>query len=763
MLAVLKAGAAYLPIDPAYPDERIEYLDRRRAAAAGDRARGIRRRRSEAPRSCSDAALTDADRLRPLRPEHLAYVIYTSGSTGRPKGVAVSHHAIAEHIDGFIAEWSMTAEDRLLQSSSVSFDASLLDIFVTLALGARLIVPKPDAFGDIPYVADLISRHGVTVLHMVPSMLSTLLLLPQVSEWRQLRHVPVGGEALPGEVADRFADYFDAELRNHYGPTEAVVCSTHMAVDGSAGHRRRAHRRAEPQRLRLRAGRGAAAGARRGGRRALPRWRAAGARLSGASRADRAAVRRRSVQPRAAAVPIGRSGPAQHLWRAGVRRPRRRAGQGPRFPDRTRRGRVRDRDAPGGRALPRRSPRTPRPGPMLAAYVVPVGDDGRAIDLDDVRAHAAAVLPEYMVPSAFAVIPEIPLTVSGKLDKRALPAATPVAARRLSRAATATERRMCAIFSRLFGCERVGADDSFFELGGHSLLAARLVAQIRAEFGVELQRPRGVRHPDPGRVGERRLGTPRIGAQIELARELVESAVAAGPARRCPTRSWRCGSNIGCGVPTTSSTWRSRFASTVRWTCRARPRRSTTSWPVTRRCARISLNTRVCRTRSFTRRVEVQLAVAEVAADQVDETVAELRRHVFALDSEPLIRPTLLALDRAIARAAPAHPPHRHRSHVTRRPLRGPHDRLPGAAGEQGAAVGHRCRSSSRITHCGNEIPSMRRSEWGQAELALLARRTRRAARRDLGGPRPHRARSVLGSAGEVVDFRGARRAPAPH
>src|SRR6202008_2752261 len=106
-------------------------------------------------------------------------------------------------------------------------------------------------------------------------------------------------------------------------------------------------------------------------------------------------------------------------------------------------------------------------------------------DLDEIRAHAASVLPEYMVPGAFAVIPEIPLTVSGKLDKRALPATTPVAVRGYREPATATERRMCSIFARLFGWEQVGAEDSFFGLGGHSLLAARLVAQIRAEFSVE--------------------------------------------------------------------------------------------------------------------------------------------------------------------------------------------------------------------------------------------------------------------------------------
>ncbi len=237
MFAVLKAGAAYLPIDPAYPDDRIEYL-----VTDTSPTMVIGREEFDAGETAAapmpDDALTDAERIRPLRPEHLAYVIYTSGSTGRPKGVAVPHHAIADHVAGFLAEWSMTAEDRLLQSSSVSFDASLSDIFLTLSLGAQLIVPKPakaGTFGDIAYVADLISRHRVTVLHMVPSMLSTLLLLPRVSAWRQLRHVPVGGEALPGEVADKFAGYFDAELRNHYGPTEAVVCSTHMPVEGSQG------------------------------------------------------------------------------------------------------------------------------------------------------------------------------------------------------------------------------------------------------------------------------------------------------------------------------------------------------------------------------------------------------------------------------------------------------------------------------------------------------------------------------------------------
>ena len=233
-LAVLKAGAAYLPIDPAYPADRIDYLraDARPALELDFDGYG------HAVTSASAYPATDpvdADRVRPLRPANTAYVIYTSGSTGQPKGVPVPHNAIAEHLLGFNDEWALTTDDRVLQSTSVSFDASLLDIYVTLTAGACVVVPKANAYRDIPYVADLVSRQGVTVLHMVPSMLATFLMLPEAADWSTLRHVPVGGEALVGEIADRFATQFDAHLRNHYGPTEAVVSSTHMEVEGPQG------------------------------------------------------------------------------------------------------------------------------------------------------------------------------------------------------------------------------------------------------------------------------------------------------------------------------------------------------------------------------------------------------------------------------------------------------------------------------------------------------------------------------------------------
>src|SRR5271166_314162 len=662
VFVVLKAGAAYLPIDPAYPADRIEYLvaDACPRTVIGQPEFDAAERSAE---QFSDVAVTDADRVRPLRPEHLAYVIYTSGSTGQPKGVAVSHQAIAEHVDGFIAEWSMTAEDRLLQSSSVSFDASLSDIFLTLSLGAQLIVPKPSkagTFSDIAHVADLISRHRVTVLHMVPSMLSTVLLLPQVKQWRALRHVPVGGEALPGVVADKFATYFDAELRNHYGPTEAVVCSTHMQVKG------------------------------RQGTRVVP--------IGVPNRNVYAYVLDEDLQPVPAEV-IG------ELYLGGVQLARGYLGR----PGLTAERFVADPFKPGMRLyrsgdLVRRNisgelefvgradeqvkirgfrielgevesviamhaavrhclvvPEDTEAGPMLAAYLVPVTAENADLDLDEIRAHAASVLPEYMVPSAFAVIPEIPLTVSGKLDKRALPAPTPVAIRSYREPATATERRMCAIFARLFGYERVSADGSIFGLGGHSLLAARLVAQIRAEFGVELSVRAVFDTPTPAALAAQLVEHFRAEFDIELDEMDAEETFAdelLGPQAGRPELvkgdrpEWP---PLSYSQLAMWFQYRMRGANDVfNMALALRINGSLDTVALTEALNDVvarheSLRTNFVEQEGVPHQLvhptrEVELAVSEITADQVDDAAAELRRYVFTLESESLIRPALLVL-----------------------------------------------------------------------------------------------------------------------
>ncbi|MFG1794458.1 amino acid adenylation domain-containing protein [Nocardia sp. NPDC049149] len=483
ILAVLKAGAAYLPIDPAYPADRIDYLlsdaqpalvlDAVELTAAEDAAVAQ-----------PDANPVDTERIRPLRPSNIAYVIYTSGSTGRPKGVPVPHDAIAEHLSGFVAQWNITAHDRVLQSTSVSFDASLLDIFVTFVAGARVVIPKPNAYRDIPYVADLVTRQDISVLHMVPSMLATFLLLPEINDWRTLRHVPVGGEALPGEVADRFATVFDAELRNHYGPTEAVVSSTHMTVDGPQGTgivpigipNRNVYLYILDEALQL-----------------VPSGVVGEIYLGGRQLARGYLERPSLTAERFVADPFL---PGGRLYRTGDLARRDAAGVVEFVGRADEQVKVRGHRIELGEV---EAALTDHPavahsvvvvaehaslGQILAAYLVPA--QGAEIDIVSVRAHLTRTVPEYMVPMSFTAIDELPLTAHGKLDRQALPAPELVAVRAYREPTTPTEVRLAVIYGKLFDRDRVGADDSFFELGGHSLLAARLIAMIRTEFGVEI-------------------------------------------------------------------------------------------------------------------------------------------------------------------------------------------------------------------------------------------------------------------------------------
>lgn len=655
-LAVHKAGAPYQPIDPAYPEERIDFLitDSRPRMVLGQQQFEVA---ESVATGLSDAPITDTERVRPLRPENLAYVIYTSGSTGRPKGVAVSHRAIAEHIDGFIAEWSMTAADRLLQSASVSFDASLPDIFVTLSIGAQLIVGKPDAFTDLGYIAELIDRHRITVVHMVPSLLSTLLLLPQVAQFKQLRHVPVGGEALPGQVADKFATYFDAELRNHYGPTEAVVCSTHMVVDRTFGTsvvpigvpNRNVYTYVLDHELQP-----------------VPAEVVGELYLGGAQLARGYLGRAGMTAQRFVADPFN---PGMRLYRTGDLVRRNLAGELEFVGRADEQVKVR-----GFRIEPGEveSAITSHPavhqclvvaadtdlGPMLAAYVVPRVE----LNLDEVRAHAATLLPEYMLPTAFALIPEIPLTVSGKLDRQALPAPTPVAAGAYREPATGTERRICSIFTGLFGCEQVSAEDSFFELGGHSLLAARLVAQIRAEFGVELTVRAVFDSPTPAGLAARLVEQFRAEFDIDLDALEAEGAVGDLPADPWPGRPELVASARPQRIPLSYSQLAGWFQYRLEGAQRAfkLPLALRFDGPVDVDALTEALNDVVARHDALrtnfgehegvpyqfvhpTRRLD--LPVVEVAAAQVDEQITELRRYVLTPESGPLIRVTLLRVE----------------------------------------------------------------------------------------------------------------------
>ncbi|OBJ72211.1 non-ribosomal peptide synthetase [Mycobacterium colombiense] len=478
-LGVLKAGGVYLPVDPTYPEDRLSFI-----LEDADAKLVLREPINDAARYPASAP---AELIRPLSPQNTAYLIYTSGSTGLPKGVPVPHAPIAEYFVWFGDEYRIDDTDRLLQVASPSFDVSMGEIFGTLIMGARLVIPRPDGLRDIGYLTELLAREGITSMHFVPSLLGLFLSLPGVGQWRTLRRVPIGGEALPGEIADKFHATFDASLHNFYGPTETVVNCTSYPVEGTQGTR------------------------------VVP--------IGRPKINTQVYLLDNALQP----VPVGVIGEiyiaGTHVAHGYHRRPQLTA---ERF--------VADPFTPGGRMyrsgdLARRNADgdiefvgradeqvkirgfrielgeiaaaisvdpsvgqavvlamdLPQVGKSLVGYVTPAQGAGtETVDVERIRARVAAALPDYMTPAAYVVLDEIPITAHQKIDRAALPEPQIAAATEYRDPSTPTEQRIAQLFSGLLGHERVGVDDSFFDLGGHSLVATKLITAIRAECGVEI-------------------------------------------------------------------------------------------------------------------------------------------------------------------------------------------------------------------------------------------------------------------------------------
>lgn len=481
-LGVVKAGGVYLPIDPTYPEDRLSFIlgDCDAKLVLREPVTGLDGVRADDP--------TDDDRVRPLLPANTAYLIYTSGTTGLPKGVPVPHRPVAEYFVWFKDDYQVDAADRLLQVASPSFDVSIAEIFGTLACGARIVIHRPGGLGDIGYLTALLHDEGITAMHFVPSLLGLFLSLPGVNQWRTLQRVPIGGEPLPGEVADKFHATFDALLHNFYGPTETVINASRYKVEGKQGTRI------------VPIGR--------------PKINTALHLLDDA------------LQP----VPVGVIGEiyigGTHVAHGYHRRPGLTAERFVADPFTAggrlyRSGDLARRNADGdiefvGRADEQVKIRgfrielgdvaaaitvdpsvgqavvvvseLPGLGKSLVGYLTPVsGAERDTVAVERIRARVAAALPDYMVPAAYVVVDDIPITTHGKIDRAALPAPQLTAAVAYRDPTTDTEREMARLFAELLGRGgQIGADDSFFDLGGHSLLATKLVAAVRSSFGVEL-------------------------------------------------------------------------------------------------------------------------------------------------------------------------------------------------------------------------------------------------------------------------------------
>jgi mycobactin peptide synthetase MbtE len=478
-LAIVKAGAVYLPVDPTYPQDRLDYIlaDSDPKIVLREPVTGL----DDQP--CTDP--TDTERVRPLHPDNTAYLIYTSGSTGLPKGVPVQHRPIAEYFVWFGGDYGVSQDDRLLQVASQSFDVSIGEIFGMLAAGARLVIPKPGGLTDIGYLTALLRDEGITSMHFVPSLLGLFLSLPGVNEWRTLQRVPIGGEALPGEIADKFHATFDALLHNFYGPTETVLNCTRYKVEGKQGARivpigtpkinTTIHLLDDALQP-------------------VPPGVMGEIYIGGTHIAHGYHHRPGLTAERFVADPFN---PGARMYRSGDLA-RRNADGDIEFVGRADE-QVKIRgfrielgevsaaisvDPSVGQAVVVVSD-LPSLGKSLVAYVTAAADADR-VEIDRIRARVSAALPEFMVPAAYVELAEIPITTHGKIDRRALPEPEIASTKEFREPSTDTERDVAGLFAELLDRATVGADDSFFDLGGHSLLATKLVAAVRARCGVDV-------------------------------------------------------------------------------------------------------------------------------------------------------------------------------------------------------------------------------------------------------------------------------------
>ncbi|MEU5976816.1 amino acid adenylation domain-containing protein [Streptomyces sp. NPDC047315] len=505
-VAVQKAGAAHVPVDPDHPHERIAYVLKdcapalvvtvaelvEQAAAAwpagpllvlDDLSEDLPDDLRADPRDDPPAAHLDTGApLAHLRPEHPAYALYTSGSTGRPKAVVVEHRAITAFVHNSAAEHEIRSDDRVLAWHSFGFDAAVLDLYVPLTVGATVVIADDTQRIDPHALQALLAEQRVTVAHLTPGAMPAL----RPAELPALRMVTAGGERMPADTVDRWATD-GRELWNAYGPTETTVDATRqrctapaLGVDPAIG----------PPVA------GTAAHVLDDGLQLVPDGVVGELYLSGAGLA-RGYLRRAALTcERFVADPFGP--PGTRMYRTGDL-VRRRAGGALEFVGRAD-GQVKVRGfrielgevesalarcTGVGQAAALAADDGPAGG-RLVGFVVPV--PGAVPDLDAVRREVAAFLPPHMVPAQLVAVDDLRLNANGKVDRRALAVPPPQPADAARPPVTEAERTLCALFAEVLGIDaaRVGRDGDFFALGGHSLSAARLLGHVRAEFGREI-------------------------------------------------------------------------------------------------------------------------------------------------------------------------------------------------------------------------------------------------------------------------------------
>jgi len=498
IIGILKAGAAYVPLDPAFPKERRAFILADTRAPLLLTHRRVVQDGPAAPRVrvvCMDsegetiARESDENPSSKTTDRNAAYVIYTSGSTGQPKGVIVEHRGLVNAVNWLAETLELSARDRCLLKTPITFDAAGREIFPILTAGGSLVVAEPDGHRDCGYIAETIRNENISVLHCVPSFLRLLVEEAAFEGPLALRAVMCGGETLPPEVVARFHHGSGASLYNVYGPTETIIDSAYGLCERSGAHSSVSIGRPIPNAriyivddmLRL-----------------VPIGAAGNLYIGGVGLARGYLNRPDLTAEKFIPDPFGgdpgarlyNTGDlARHLPDGGIEFLGRADHQVKIRGFRIELGEIESvlRQHPAVRESIVVAEEDPPGEKRLVAYVVarrelsPTGNE--------LRSFLNAKLPEYMVPAVFVPLDALPLMPNGKVDRRALPATgrtRPELEKGFVAPRTPVEELLADIWAQVLKIERVGIHDNFFELGGHSLLATQAVSRMREAFAVEI-------------------------------------------------------------------------------------------------------------------------------------------------------------------------------------------------------------------------------------------------------------------------------------
>jgi amino acid adenylation domain-containing protein len=493
LLGILKAGGVYVPLDPAYPKERLSFMmEDAHTAVLLTRGHMVEHVPGHGIHAVyldsaweAIAAMSEKNPVTGATARNLAYILYTSGSTGQPKGVMVEHRGLCNAINWITQTLDLSAEDRCLLKTPITFDAAGRELFPTLLTGGRLVIAEADGHRDSRYLAEAIRSARISIFHCVPSLLQFLVEEPAFDDSPALRAVMCGGEALPTQVVERFQRRSKAKLYNVYGPTETIIDSTCWLCEGAnhcssspigrpipnahiyilnnalhpvpIGVAGQMHiggvglARGYLNQPELTAAKfipdpfSAEPGARMYQTGDLARYLHDG-NIEFLGRADhQVKIRGFRIEPGEIEAALGQH-PAVRKAVVLARE-----------------------DAPGEK--------------RLVAYVVAEST------ADELRRFLKDKLPDQMVPAVFVLLDALPLLSNGKIDRRALPApdrTRPELDRTFVAPRTPTEELLVGIWAQVLDLGRVGIHDNFFDLGGHSLLATQAVSRMRDAFQVDI-------------------------------------------------------------------------------------------------------------------------------------------------------------------------------------------------------------------------------------------------------------------------------------